>query len=233
MQKIITTLIFVCLFFGLFTGQVFAGAKEDLFKATYEETEILTNELFLGINAALSGAELNRELLSAKAAKLMQNCDLLSKTALELKKTDAASEAAQMLAYMTRIKKIFDQDTDGHDYLTMLVARYYLHYNNTVMSNPICLVNMQKDHVDELRAALDAKDYEELGHLAEHLHLHSDQMYFASKIFGKKVWAKFAIQAKEKADEIFANAEKKDIEAVRAGVAEIEVPVSMLLKIVK
>ncbi len=233
MQKITTTLIFACLSFGLLTGQVFADAKEDLFKATYEETEILTNELFTGISAALSGAELNREMLSAKAAKLMQNSEVLSKTAMELKKTDTASEAAQMLAYMTRIKKVFDQDTDGHDDLTMLVARYYLHYNNTVMSNPVCLVNMQKDHVEELRTALDAKDYNELGHLAEHLHLHSDQMYFASKVFGKKVWAKFAIRAKDKADEIFANAEKKDIEAVRAGVAEIEVPVSMLLKIVK
>jgi len=211
---------------------VFASA-EDIFSKTYEETEIITGELLEGISEALGGEALQVAMLVEKADKLIANSKTLEKAAIELGKKDSAAEAAQMVSYMTRIKETLEKGGKETDQLAITSARFYLHYNNCLMNYPGYLKIMLNDHVEELKNALKEGHMEEVSHLAEHLHLHCDQMYYSAMIFGKKIWQKFSVQSKAIADKIFEAAQKDDIDAVKAGIKEIEKPVGMLLDLVK
>ncbi len=228
MKKLTGVLIVVGM---MVVGSVAVCAADD-FKDTYEETEILTSELFEGISEVLSGETMQLGKLLTMIDTLVTNSQMLEKFSVELGKKEAADEAGQMAAYLTRIKQIIQTGQEQRT-LVMLLARYYLHYNNCMMVNTLSLKEMQHDHVEELKAALETGDMSELEHLSEHLHVHSDQMYYAALIFGKKIWQKFSTQAKAYADEIFEAARSGDTAAVLAGVNKIEKPVAMLRKLVK
>jgi len=231
-MKRLTSIMVIISMMALSSVAVFAADAQSEFKETYEETEILTHEVFESVSKILSGEALDLNTLIEPVDKLLTNAKTLETLAGEMGKQEAADEAGQMALYLTRIKKAIQTGEEQHS-LTTLLARYYLHYNNCVMVNTVCLKDMQHDHVEELKEALEKDDMHEISHLAEHLHVHSDQMYYAAMIFRKKAWQKFSIQAKEIADAIFEAARKGDIAAVRAGVEEIEKPLNVLKEIVQ
>jgi len=216
----------------LFSAPVFAADADSRFKDVYEETEILTGEFFKSVSGALAGTPMDADNLVKKVDKLIANSKSLGKSAGEAGRKEAADEAVQMAHYLTRIRKVIRSGEEKHE-LTMLLALYYLHYNNCVMVSTICLKEMQHDHVEELKEALKKNDMQEIRHLAEHLHVHSDQMHYAALIFGKKIWQKFSGRAKAAADEIYEAARRGDKAAVEAGVRKIEKPARMLRKLVR
>ena len=226
----IIAIIFLAVF--LFSGAVVATDEIEKFGKAYEETEILTRDLFKGVSEAFEGSAMEVNKLTKLADKILRNTLTLEKTAEAEGKKDSASEARQMNSYMNRIKKTF-KTGENKDELSMLMARYYLHYNNCIMLKTLNLKVMQKDHLEELKDVLSKNEIGEITQLAEHLHLHSDQMYYASYIFGIKIWQKFSSQVKELADEIFVAAQKNDLANIKAGIEKIEKPINMLGKLVK
>ena len=104
-------------------------------------------------------------VLIEKADKLLANSITLKKTAQELGQHDSASEAAQMESYMVRIKEILEKGGREKHLLTMLLARFYLHYNNCIMNYPGYLKIMVKDHVEEVRNALGEGRIQDVIHL--------------------------------------------------------------------
>lgn len=210
---------------------VYADATS-LFAETYEHTELLTNDLIHGFGKVFRGDEAATEQLVGLIDQLLKNTKILESSAIQMDKKDAADEARQMNSYLIRIQQAMRAGKfDGE--LTMLLARYYLHYNNCIMVNTIILKEMQYDHVLELQEAIDRNDVHEILHLAEHLHLHSDQMYYAATLFGKRIWKKFSVQAKLGADEIFEAAKKGDLVAVKTGLDKVEKAVSLLRRLIK
>lgn len=210
---------------------VLADPLEDYGKA-FEETEVVTYDLFEGISQMLNGEQVNRNTLIQYADKLIDNSKILEKSAADLKRQESSGEAFQMGYYMKRVKEILEKGGEDPKYLTTLSSRYYLHYNNCIMTNPAYLKLMVQDHVDEVKKALEGNDLVEVAHLAEHLHLHSDQMYYSSLVFGKKIWQKFAEQIKTLADQIFLSARAKEIDKVKSLIKEIEEPVAMIQKVI-
>jgi len=211
---------------------VFASAAEQ-FGETYEETEVITGDMYILISEAFTDESLQTPILLEKANKLLANSRTLKKTALELNLKDSESEAAQMESYMVRVVEILEKGGREKHLLTMLLARFYLHYNNCLMNYPGYLKIMVKDHVDEVKSALEEGRMQEVAHLSEHLHLHCDQMYYAAMIFGKKIWQKFSTQIKDISDQIFASAMDGDIEGVKKGIKDIEKPVMMIQDLIK
>lgn len=216
----------------LISASVFAADADSRFKDVYEETEILTGELFRDISGILAGSPMDADHLMKRVNKLIANSESLGKLAGEAGRSAAEDEAGQMAHYLTRIRKAIRSGEEKQK-LTMFLAKYYLHYNNCVMVSTICLKEMQHDHVEELKEALKKNDMHEVRDLAEHLHAHSDQMHYTALIFGKKIWQKFSGRAKAAADEICEAARRGDNAAVEAGVRRIEKPVRMLMKLVR
>lgn len=210
---------------------ILADPLEDYGNA-FENTEIITYDLFEGISKMLNGDQVNRDTLIQYAGKLIDNSKILEKSAADLKRQESSGEAFQMGYYMKRLKEILEKGGEDPKYLTTLSSRYYLHYNNCIMTNPAYLKLMVQDHVNELNKALAGNDLAEVAHLAEHLHLHSDQMYYSSLVFGKKIWQKFAEQIKSISDQIFLSARNNEIDKVKSLIKEIEEPVSMIQKVI-
>ncbi len=231
MGKTAVVLAMACLML-LFADVVLAADADSRFKDVYEDTEILTGELFEGVSEALTGTPMDADNLVKKINKLIANSESLVKSAREAGRKEAMDEAGQMASYLTRIKEVIQTGEEKQE-LTMLLALYHLHYNNCVMVSTICLKEMQHDHVEELKEALKKNDMHDIRHLAEHLHIHSDQMHYAALIFGRKIWQKFSRRAKATADEIYEAAQRGDKAAVKAGVKKIEKPVNMLRKLVR
>ncbi len=225
MMLIVSMLVFCA-------ARVFAADAESEFKETYEATALLTAELFEGVSKALSEEALWPDTLITMIDTLVTHSQTLEKLAGELGQQEAAKEAGYMIEHLTRIQQIMQSGAEQHK-LAMSLARYYVHFNNCLMVYPLCLKEVLHDHVEELQEALEKNDMHEIFHVAEHLHIHADQMYYSAQMFGKKVWQKFSTQIEEMADEIFEAAEKGDMAAVRAGVEKIEKPVAMLRKLVK
>ncbi|MBF0196922.1 MAG: hypothetical protein HQL32_04400 [Planctomycetes bacterium] len=201
------------------------------FSEAYEETEIISDELFAGLSVAFSGKSVDFESMKTRIDKIISNCDTLVEAAREASVVDCAEEALQMKSYAERIREVLASGKHT-DELIMLAARYYLHYNNCIMMKPVNLKMMLKDHVDELRSALEKKDFTEVYHLAEHLNIHANQMHYTAYIQGKMIWQKFSLQTKNIAGKIFVDAKLKNYSAIEKGIAEIDKPVSILVKIV-
>ncbi len=231
-MKKLTSIMVIVSMLVFCSATVFAVDAESQFKETYDETGILTGELFDGVSKALSEEAPGLGTLLPTIDKLVTNSQTLEKLAGELDKKDAAKEAGHMIEYLTRIKQVIQTGEEQHE-LEMHLARYYLHFSNCVMMNPFCLKEILHDYVEELKEVLEKNDIHEAPHIAQHLHFHADQMYYSAQMFRKKVWQKFSNQIEEIAEDIFEAAEKGDTAAVQAEVEKIEKPVAMLRKLVK
>ena len=215
----------------LFYGVIFADTTQD-FNKTYNEIEILTVNLFKNVSAGFTGKTTDNDKLIRVVDKILINSKILEKAANAVNNKDCAAEARHMNFYMAKIKTVII--TGEHtDELTMLLSRYYLHF---IQCNILKIMNiklMQNDYLGKLKAALVKNEITEIEYLAEHLCIYSDQMYYASYVFGKKIWQKFAKRVKKLADEIFKSAQKKDLNAVTEAVAKIEKPMSILNKLIQ
>lgn len=209
--------------------KAFAGPS-DVFSETYEETELLTIKLFALTSVPNESGEKGAEL--SVVDKLLANSELLNKSATSMGKADSAREAWLMTSYLQRIKDVL-QTGNNRSALDLLLARYYVHYSNCIMLNPVILRDMQHDHVVELQAAIDEGNKEDILQLAEHLRIHSDQMYYAASIFGRKIWEKFAIQARDGSREIFETILKEGSLRSDARLAEVRYASDMLRRLVR
>jgi hypothetical protein len=230
MKKTISSLAFVCMMV-LVSAPVFAGAQAEFIDA-YEELSSTTNELFEGLGEGLEGTVPDVKNLVKKTDILIAKSNTMEKASEKLGLKNAAKEAGHMAEYLGRIRDSLKTGKEKHA-IIMMAARYYKHFNNCLTNNPVGVQMLLQDHIDEIKEAVESEDKHEIEHLAEHLHIHADQMYYAAILFGKKVWQKFAVQAKEAADKIHEATESGDFAGVKEGITEIEKPVAMLKKLVK
>ncbi len=215
----------------LFSGVIFADTTQDFSKA-YKEIEILTVNLFEKVSAGFTGKATDTDKLIRVIDKILINSEILEKAANAVNNKNCAGEARQINFYMAKIKTVII--TGEHkDKLTMLLSRYYLHF---IQCNILKIMNvklMQNDCLGKLKEALDKNEITEIECLAEYLCIYSDQMYYASYIFGKKIWQKFSKRVKKFADEIFKSAQKKDLDAIKEAVDKIEKPLLILNKLIQ
>ena len=211
---------------------VFAADAADEFFEAYEQTTEVTYEVFEHISETFSVEATEGYALVEEIDRLVTLSETLEKLAGEMGKEESATEARQMAVYLNRAKEALQSEHEKHA-LTMHLARYYLHFNNCAMVNTLVLKNLLKEHVVEMKTAIEESDMHEIEHLAEHQHLHADQMYYAALMFGKKVWQKFSLQIKVSSDEIFAASLNNDMTAIEAGMVELEKSVDLLFRIVK
>ena len=203
------------------------------FREVYESTESLTHELFEDLSMAVAGKSFDRDAMLRLADRILINTKRLEETARTSGKNMCADEAGQMHSCMAKIKKIIKTGEERHEFI-MLTAKYYLHYNNCLMLNSKNLMIMLSDHMKALKLEL-AKDEDlsVIGYAAEHLSIHSDQMFYCAMLVGKKIWQKFAIQTKDAADAILAAVNRGDKAAIAEGMEQIERPIQMLERIVQ
>ncbi len=231
-MKKLTRMMVIAIMMVLCSATVVAADAESEFKEAYTDTMKLTNELFDGVTEVLSGEAMEFDTLIAKIDKLLIHSKTLRQSAREMGMEEAADEARQMAAYLTQIKQAIQTGEKKHQ-LALFLARYYLHFNNCVMVTPIVLKEILHHHVERLKKSLEKGNMHEISHNAEHLHVHSDQMYYAALIFGKKIWQKFSNKAKANADAILDAAQEGDMAAIQTRVEKIEKPVTMLKELIK
>jgi hypothetical protein len=230
MKTKVLMLVFVSMMI-LVSAPVFADTQAE-FKDAYEEVTIITNELFESIGEGLEGKTLDVKKLANKTDILIAKSNTIEKAAVKLGLKNAGIEADHMAEYLGEIKEALETGKEKHA-LIMNMARYYKHLNSCLTNNPVAVQRLLQDHVDEIKEAVASGDMHEIKHLAEHLHIHADQMYYAAILFGKKVWQKFAVQTKEIAITIHEAVEDNNLPGVKAGITKIEKPVAMLKKLVK
>ncbi len=217
---------------GLCSAEVFAADAANEFFEAYEQTTEVTHGIFEHISETFSAEATEGYALEKEIDTLVTHAEMLEKLADAMGKQESAEEARQMAVYLKRAKESLQSEHETHA-LTMHLARYYLHFNNCAMVNTLVLKNLLKEHVAEMKTAVAEGDMHEIEHLAEHQHLHADQMYYAAMMFGKKVWQKFSLQIKTSSDEIFAAALDGDKAVIEAKLEELEKSVDLLLRIVK
>ena len=229
-MKKISSIIMIIMGIILFSGVIFADTTQD-FNKTYKEIEVLTVNLFEKISAGFTGKATDSDKLIRVVDKILINSKILEKAESAVNNKACAAEASQMNFYMAKIKIVII--TGAHkDKLTMLLSRYYLHFIQCNTLNIMSVKLMLNDHLGKLKEALAKNEITEIEYLSEHLCIYSDQMYYASYVFGKKIWQKFAKRVKKLADEIFKSAQKKDLDAVKEAAGKIEKPLSILNKLI-
>jgi hypothetical protein len=211
---------------------VFADETESSFEKLYIETAHETHELMEMVSDAAGTAEFDLETLLPTVDALIKNAEALEKTALKIGKNIGADEAAQMKAYLNRIKATIETKT-GKSELMANLSEYHLHLNNLLMVTPTVLKNVLGEHLDELKTAIEKNQTKQLEHLAEHFNIHANQMYYAAMIFGKKIWQKFSNKIKENAGQMLSAAKSGNMDSLKKLAAEVEKPVRMLQEIVK
>lgn len=229
-QVVVVVIIGMVTFFCAERG--IADTKSD-FVEIYEHIAHLTHQLFEEVShASMSESSIADETLMRMVEALITNAKTLETLAGQLGQIESANEVRQMTDYLNRFKHLVQTEGDHHA-LIMMLSRYYLHFHNCLMLNPICLKDILHAHLEELKEAVDKNDFEVIVHVAEHQYLHADQMYYAALIFEKKIWQKFALQIKMTADDIYAAAREGDLESVRTGIGQIEQPIQILRQLVK
>ena len=201
-------MIIMCIF--LFSGVAFADATQD-FSKIYKEIEILTTNMFKGVSVAFTGKAVDSDKLITLADNILVKTKMLEKTAEAVNNKDSAAEARHMSFYMIKIKTVII--TGEHaDELTMFLSKYYLHFIHCNILEIMNIKLMQNDYFGKLKEALVKNEITEIEYLAEYLCIYSDQMYYASYIFGKKIWQKFFsriyMKRKKKSGKNFLNGSK-------------------------
>ena len=130
-------------------GTVYADSVQQ-FREVYESTESLTHNFFKNLSLANSCKQAGREALLKIADHILFNARDLERLALKQEKKMCADEAALMHEYMSKIKKIIMIGDDNKD-MAMLVAKFYMHYNNCLMLNSENLKLMLSDHMKALK----------------------------------------------------------------------------------
>ena len=202
------------------------------FREVIMETELMVHDLFDSLSRRHGKDSMGLEESSLLLVdRLLVNAKRLEKEAVAMGKALSASEAAHMYEDLVRLRDILSAQRP--DNIAKSVANIYLHFNHCLMLNSENLKIMLVDHMKALKEAVaNGVDMEKIAYDAEHLHLHADQMYYTAILVGKKIWQKFAIEARKSAEEILAAAERGDRKAVADGIARIEKPVLMLERIV-
>ncbi len=231
-MKKFTEIIVVVSMLIVFSGSAFAQDTTSEFLEIYEAATELTHDLFENISEALSGEVLQTHVFVKQIDALQAHAETLEQLAEEAKRKESAHEARRMGFYLTRAKNALQSGKEQHA-LTMHLARYYLHFSNCVQVYPTALKELLHEHVGELKEALESGDEHEIEHLAEHEHLHAEQMHYAALMFGKKVWQKFTVEVMEHSNIIFEAAESGDSDVIQTSLEKVEKSVEMLMKVVK
>ncbi|GBC62160.1 hypothetical protein DENIS_3123 [Desulfonema ishimotonii] len=231
-MKRMARLMVICFVSLLMPAAVLAATGDEAFLSLYRSTAKSTNQLFGLVSSLMDGGETDIAALLGPVDDIRRNSEKLRQLAESAGRKVAADEAGQMALYMNRVGEALRSGTKRHE-TGMWLARYYLHFNHLLMVSAVTLKEILNAHVQELKAAVSSQNMNDIIHIAEHQRIHAEQMYYTARIFGKKIWQKFANQIKSSADEIFNAAMKNDMAGVKRGTEEIEKPVQMLMQLIK
>lgn len=223
--------LFFALLFLMFADRALADETVESFKRLYQETGHETHELMEMAGEAMTTPEFNLSTLLPPVNTLMEKADGLEKLSAKIGRKEGEDEARQMKRYLSRLKTAVEGRGEKGE-IVAHIASYYLHFNNLLMVHTLALKDVLGDHLDELKGALEQQYTHKIAHVSEHFYVHANQMYYAAMIFGKKIWQKFSDSIKEDADKLIAAAEAGDTTTMRKLVADMEMPIRTLQKIV-
>lgn len=192
--------------------------------------------IFEVLGDGLEGEEnASLEKLNAAAENIKKEAQTLIALGEKNKRDDWVFEAEEMVDVIEEgLEKFEEREFD--EGILRLAKAFYMH-NVLQMITPQFIrddLAVHHEEVKELVSQWDDEDAaEEVEAAAENLEDLTKHVYYAARIFDKKVWMKFAEAALEAADEVADACEERDREAAEAGLEELKTQIDMLKKLIK
>lgn len=217
-------------------GNVFAETSLKDFGKVMHSLDHEFESIFEVLGESLEGeGNASLEKLHAAAEQIKQDAQTLIALGKKSERDDWVFEAEEMVDVIEEgLEKLEEREFD--EGVLRLAKAFYMH-NVLQMITPQFIrddLAVHHEEMIELVSQLDDEDAAEVvERAAEHLEDLTKHIYYAAKIFDKKVWMKFAEAALEAADEVADACEERDRATAEAELKELKTQIDMLEKLIK
>lgn len=233
MKKLTGVMVIVVMV--LFYGTAFADTLE-VFSEAMHSIEKEFENIFEGLGDGLEEeGSLSLNDMKEAAEKIGMEAESIVALGKENNRADWAFEAEELAEAMDEwLEKLDEKEFDEAMYH---LTRAFHMFSLLQMITPRFARNEMSERYKEMGDVLAKLDIEEAAEIVEHQAEYMEglarHVHYASKMFGKRVWRKFAERALEAADEVTDACEDRDKAAAEAALKKFEKPLEMLEELIK
>ncbi len=227
--------IIVIVVMVLLCGNAFADPLEEFSKAIQSIEQEFEN-IFEALGDGLEEeGSFSLNDIRAAAEKIETATKSIVVLGEENNRADWAFEAEELAEAIDEYLEMLDEQ-EFDDALSTLARAFHM-FNLLQMLTPRFARNSLSERYQDVQDLLTGGDIGETGEAgeqqAEYMEGLARHVYYASKMFGKKVWRKFANAALEAADELADACEDRDQAAVETALEKLEKPIMMLEELIE
>lgn len=222
--------VLVVVIMVLFHGNAFADTLEVFSEAIHAIEEEFEN-IFESFGDALEEeGSLSLNEIRAATEKIKTEAESIVALGKENDRSDWVFEADELAEVVEELMECLEEKELDEALFNLAMA--FHNFSTLQMVSPRFARNALSEHYKEVKDVLTKGDVvgtaEAVERQTEHMEDLARHLHYASKIFGKKVWRKFAEATLEAADEMADACEDRDQAAAEAALKKIEKPIMML-----
>ncbi len=228
MMSILVVLVSVYVFYS---DNAFADTLEEYAAAIHSIEEAFEN-IFEGMSRGLKeGGVLPADEIKKAAEKIETGAESIEAIGKKITNHDFIFEADELAEAVEEFTEALEKNE--FDEAMFHLTRSFTSFNLLQIVYPEHSRKRLSKEFIQLKERVTAGNLVQTGIFAEKIETVARHIHYASKMFGKKVWLKFAHQTLEAADDLADACDKNDKAGAEAAMAKLEKSIKFLEKLIK